>query len=83
MIGTGKVGSCSLFIHDVEDQNTSGAFVLELVQALAHLDRRPFDLDVLNFLVIECGGELLNQIGELNENQNAVFLWDLIPGEGI
>ena len=73
--------ACAL-VADVEQQNTFLAAVLELVQRGTAGRRAALDLEVRDLVVVKRLRDLLRQVGELDEQENAFVLWQATEANG-
>ena len=58
------------------------AFVLELLEVLALHGRRALDLEEGDAVRLERFGNLRGEVGELNEDEDTLVLWDGFPTSG-
>ena len=79
VIGGREVRAARALIHDVQEEHTLLAVVLELLQVLALHRRGTLDLEEGDLVRGEGLGDFGGEVGELNEDENALIFGDGLP----
>ena len=82
VVGDSQVGTAGALVHDVKKEDTSVVPILVRLKGLGSRCRRSFDLEIIDFVRLQRGSDLLHQVRELNEDQDSFIGWDLLPVSG-
>jgi len=78
----GDLRSARALVRDIQQQHpVLRVLVLELLQVLALLMRATANLEELDFVLLQRDSNLLRQVWELDEDEDAVVLRDLVAAE--
>ena len=82
VVSDGQVCTAGALVHDVEKEDASVVPILVRLKGLGSRCRRSFDLEIIDFLRLQRGSDLLHQVRELNEDQDSFIGRDLLPVSG-
>lgn len=79
MIGRSQIGTTGTLIHDVEQEDSLLAVILELLQILGLLYRGAPNLQELDFVGCQGLGDFLHEVRELYEDEDTLIFRNLFP----
>ena len=79
MIRAREISTACALVSNIQEEHPFLGVVLELLEVLRFLGRAALNFEELDFILREGLGDLLHEVGELNEYEDALILWNAFP----